>query len=130
MGFLAVTICPLVIAQHSVAYFDPSDMRLMSEILKSEAPACPFVAKERRWQGKGVFRLTIDPHTGKVTDVRPVKSTGFKVLDDSSILALRAWTFKPNRFKQAEVPITFQLDRIANWPNVPRGAKLLPPSPY
>ena len=119
------------LAQHSIAYFDPHDTRLLSELVKSEAPAYPFVAKHRHWQGSGVFRVTIDQSTGKVVDVRVQKSTGFKVLDDSSIIALRSWVFKPNHFKQADVPVTFRLSRQYDpWPNLPADSKVLPPSPY
>ncbi len=118
-------------AQHSVAFVEPNSARFQSEVRKAEAPAYPFVAKERHWQGSGVFRLTIDSRSGQVVDVQVRKSTGFKVLDDSSIIALRAWVFKPNHLRQADVPITFQLQpRYSRWPNIPPGAKTIPPSPY
>jgi TonB family protein len=127
----ALLIAAVAVAQHSIAYFDPRDTRLMSEVLKTEAPAYPFVAKYRHWQGSGVFRLRIDQSTGRVMDVRVRKSTGFRVLDDSSIIALRSWVFRPNHFKEADVPITFKLSRqYDRWPNLPPGSKALPPSPY
>jgi len=118
-------------AEHSVAYVEPNSLVFQTEVMKAEAPAYPFVAKYRRWQGSGVFYVKIDPRSGKVTDVRVTKPTGFKVLDDSSIIALRSWVFKPNHLKEAKVPIIFQLQsRYSHWPDIPRGARMVPASPY
>lgn len=104
----------------------------MSEAIKMEAPAYPFIAKYRHWEGSGVFRVKIDQARGKVLDVKVRKSTGFKVLDDSSIIALKSWVFKPNHLKEADVPITFKLSQpYTKWPpDMPAGAKPVPASPY
>lgn len=120
--------CQLSVAQHSIAYID-DDARWRADVLKMEAPAYPFVAKHRHWHGKGIFHVTIDPRTGRVVDVRVAKTTGFKVLDDSATIALRAWVWKPNRLRQIDVPVEFQFER-SQWPPAHPGQTPLPPSPY
>jgi TonB family protein len=54
-----------------------------------------------------VFRLQIDPASGKVSGVTVVKSTGVDALDDSAVHALRMWRIKPGRWRELDIPITF-----------------------
>jgi len=51
-------------------------------------------------------RLTIG--LGNVEDVRVLKSTGYKVLDDAAIAALRQWRFKPHIIYKSTIPIEFR----------------------
>lgn len=58
-------------------------------------------------RGSGLLRLTLDLKTGSVTRVAIVRSTGFSALDNSAIEAFRKWRWKPGRWKEIDVPITF-----------------------
>jgi TonB family protein len=129
---LAVFFCsalPLP-AEHSIAYMDTSDNPWTKELVKTEAPAYPEVAKRWHVQGAGLYRITVDPSTGRVVNVAIVKSTGFGVLDASAMRALRAWRWRPGtKLRQVNIPIRFTLNQ-ANPFKVPAGTTRLSPSPY
>jgi TonB family protein len=57
----------------------------------------------------GIFRLSLDLKTGRVTDVTVVKSTGHCALDGSAIKALRQWQFKPGKWTKVYVPVKFAI---------------------
>ena len=84
---------------------------LADAVEKSEVPY-PEWGKNHHEQGKGVFRVSVDAKTGKVTTVSTVKSTGFRDLDDSAIAALRRWRWKPGTWKETDVVIGFQLGKV------------------
>jgi TonB family protein len=71
----------------------------------------PEWGKNHHEQGMGVFRMSVDSKTGKVTTVSAVKSTGFRDLDDSAIAALGRWRWKPGTWKETDVAINFQLGK-------------------
>ena len=71
----------------------------------------PEWGKNHHEQGVGVFRMSVDSKTGKVTTVSAVKSTGFRDLDDSAIAALGRWRWKPGTWKETDVVIGFQLGK-------------------
>ena len=57
--------------------------------------------------GKGILELTVNSKTGRVTSARMLKSTGYKVLDNSAIKAFTGWHFKPGTVSRVRVPIEF-----------------------
>jgi TonB family protein len=57
--------------------------------------------------GKGIFRLTIDPNTGKVTEVKVLKHLSLVLLDQLSAKAFLQWKFKPHTLTTATIPIQF-----------------------
>ena len=70
-------------------------------------PEYPYEDRARRHQGDGLFRITLDPKTGLVTQVTVIKSTGFASLDNSAVAAIRKWRWKPGRWKEVDMPIRF-----------------------
>jgi TonB family protein len=116
-------------AQHSIGYVDANHSEWKKDVDYIEAPAYPAVAKRWHVQGAGIFRVSIDITTGRVTDVSVLKSTGYGVLDGSAIRTLKLWRWKPGRSHQVNVPISFKLD--PRWANKPfPGASPLPRSRY
>jgi TonB family protein len=77
--------------------------------VKALAPDYPFRDRARRNEGQGIFRLTLDLKTGEVIRVTMLKSTGFATLDRSTIAAFRRWLWKPGKWKEIEMPITFTM---------------------
>lgn len=77
----------------------------------SVAPAYSYYDRLRRHEGKGLFRLALDLKTGAVTSISIVKSAGFATLDNSAIASLRQWRWKPWKWRQIEMPVTFVLSR-------------------
>src|SRR2546423_12827859 len=117
-------------AQHSIAYMDNGRNPARVDLIKTEAPAYPEVAKRWRVQGAGLFRVTLDSTTGRVANVAVVKSTGYRVLDASAIIALRAWRWRRgSKWRQVDIPIRFVLGQQGVF-KAPAGTSLLPPSPY
>jgi TonB family protein len=80
---------------------------LRSYFVKAFPPNYPDSAVAQHKKGSGWFRLTIDRATGKVTEVKVLKSTGVKILDDSAACAFMQWNAKPNRLDHAVVPANF-----------------------
>ena len=64
--------------------------------------------RDHHEHGTGVFRMSVDPKTGKVTHVSTVKSAGFRDLDDAVIATLGRWRWKPGTWKEADVALSFQ----------------------
>ena len=85
----------------------------MKDAIKMIGPEYPFSARAARSEGAGIFSLTLNPRTGYVADVSLKKSTGFKALDESATVALRQWRWKPGKWKQIEIPVTFSLSSPA-----------------
>jgi len=83
----------------------------MKDVLKTLAPDYSYTERAYYHTGSGLFRLTLDLKTGSVTQVFVVKSTGFPALDSSALDALRRWRWKPGRWKEIDVPITFEVSR-------------------
>ena len=60
-------------------------------------------------KGRGVFRLTINPHNGQVDEVKIVKSTGYEDLNKLAAKALFQWQFQPGTRSPIEVPVEFDI---------------------
>ena len=58
-------------------------------------------------EGKGWFRLQLEPRTGKVLSVHVVKSTGRAELDTSATAAFKQWRFRPGTMDTVTLPIDF-----------------------
>jgi TonB family protein len=73
----------------------------------------PEWGKNHHEQGTGVFRMIVDPTSGKVTKVMAIKSTSFRDLDDAAVTALGRWRWKPGTWKEADVEINFDMAKGA-----------------
>jgi TonB family protein len=89
-------------------------------------PLYPPEVRDRHITGSGLFRLTLDLSTGSVAKVAVIKSAGHPILDDSAIQAFRQWRWKPGRWKEIDIPITFTMGGPPR-PLHPPGAKPTPP---
>ena len=58
-------------------------------------------------EGRGRFRLTINPKSGLVDEVKIVKSCGYKDLNELAAKALLQWKFQPGTPGPVEVPVEF-----------------------
>lgn len=81
---------------------------------KNPPPKYPRIARLRRYQGKVIIEVLVNPE-GRVGDLRLLKSSGYAVLDRAAMKAVRNWAFEPGMRgdKKVEmwvkVPIKFQL---------------------
>ena len=60
-------------------------------------------------KGKGRFRLTINPKTGEVDEVKIVQSVGYRELNEWACKALLQWRFQPGTRGPVEVPVEFYI---------------------
>ncbi len=95
--------------------------------VKAVGAEYPYADRQGYHQGSGLFRITIDPTTGAATHVTILRSTGYHTLDNSAMVALGRWRWKPGTWKEVDMPITFHM---ASRPptKLHPGATLLPRS--
>jgi TonB family protein len=70
-------------------------------------PAYPYAARDKRLTGSGIVLVNVDSLTGTVVSAQMLKSTGYKVLDDSALQAFRQWRFKSGTVRKVRIPINF-----------------------
>jgi TonB family protein len=80
-----------------------------ADMIKFVKPDYPAEYRARHIEGTGVFRITLDLKTGSVTNVIVLKSTGSPALDASAARAIRQWRWRPQRWKEIEMPVTFTM---------------------
>ena len=88
-----------------------ADGELPSELRKvcTYHPSPDWWAQARAGQhGRVVCRMTIDPHSGEVTEVTLLRKTRFARLNAAVVLTALKWRFQPHTVTQVTVP--FQLD--------------------
>jgi TonB family protein len=80
-----------------------------ADIIKFVKPDYPSESRTRHIEGTGLFHITLDVKTGSVTNVAVLRSTGSSGLDASAVRAIRQWRWRPERWKQINVPVTFTM---------------------
>lgn len=76
--------------------------------LKTERPLYPRMAREQGWQGKVVLRAHITAE-GTVKQATVQESSGFPVLDESAVQAVKTWSFEPAKNGEFAVASTVAL---------------------
>ena len=83
-------------------------------------PDYPGVALMRGWQGEVILDVHVAA-SGSVEKVRVVQSSGYSILDDEALKTIQqSWSFEPaTRFEKGtfsivRVPISFQINRLAD----------------
>ena len=76
-------------------------------LIKKVEPEYPPGFVVHMAEGKGRFRLTINPKSGEVDEVKIVKSCGYKELNELAAKALLQWRFQPGTRSPVEVPVEF-----------------------
>jgi TonB family protein len=76
-------------------------------LIKKVEPEYPPGVVLHMAEGRGLFRLTINPKTGEVDEVKIVKSCGYQTLNELAAKALLQWRFQPGARGPVEVPVEF-----------------------
>ena len=63
-------------------------------ILRSIPPSYPRIAKEKGWEGTVILRVTVSPG-GRADAIQIRKSSGYPVLDEAAVHAVKTWQFRP-----------------------------------
>jgi TonB family protein len=77
-------------------------------ILSHPTPEYPAEARARQLSGTGLYELHVLVETGEVSSVTVISSTGYPILDDAAIQALKSWWLRPHTAIRVKVPITFK----------------------
>ena len=83
--------------------------------LTNTKPIYPKIAIQRNWQGTCILELEV-LNDGSVGNIKLLKTSGRKLLDQSAIRAVRFWKFTPatkkgkNIKSKLKVPIEFKLE--------------------
>lgn len=97
--------------------------RWFKDCIRPVGPDYPYSARALHQTGTGYFRLQLDLRTGAVTQITVIRSTGFRTLDTAALAALRKWRWKPGKWQQVDIPVTFKLEQR---PHPGPGAVCLP----
>jgi periplasmic protein TonB len=81
--------------------------------LSAPRPEYPYEARRQRITGSGIVAMTVDPATGRVTEVSMWQSTGSPYLDNAAMTGFRRWRFKPGTAFRIKTPITYTLTGAA-----------------
>ncbi len=85
-------------------------------VLNNPAPAYPELARQKGWEGRTIVRVEVSP-AGQATKVSIARGSGFGVLDQAALRAVKKWRFQPRTVGGlpapgvVEVPVNFSLDR-------------------
>jgi TonB family protein len=90
------------------------------------APEYPIDERRMRHQGNAIVRLTLDLKTGHVVKASLLKSSGYPTLDKCAIAAFSRWTWRPGKWKEIDLPVTFRMGNASQPP--PPGSIRLPRS--
>jgi TonB family protein len=111
--------------RHSSKDYPKGSPPWLGDLISGVAPEYSYSDRAAHHQGRGFFLLSVDLKTGAVANIRVAQSTGFKTLDDSAMSAFRRWRWKPGKWKEVDIPVTFEIRRSAP---LPPGAVRLPPA--
>lgn len=82
----------------------------------TRAPAYPRLARRQGWEGVVRVRVQVAAD-GQVLAASVARSSGYEVLDEAALAAVRGWRFRPARDAQGrpradmvEVPVRFRLE--------------------
>ncbi|NQY89926.1 MAG: energy transducer TonB [Colwellia sp.] len=107
----------------------PRNNQQVARYLYNPAPVYPRFARKRGWQGKVQLNLLIS-RVGEVSKIKLLKSSGYKLLDNSAITTLQQWRFVPTQLNTGAIDywymqnINFQLDKkTITTPKIQRQAR-------
>ena len=91
------------------------DAKVKTVFIAAPRPYYPYEARRSRITGSGLLRIYVD-ETGKVAQVKVLKSTGNRYLDDAGLTAFRQWRAKPGNRREVDMPLVFVLSDAQNGP--------------
>jgi periplasmic protein TonB len=101
-------------AQDATTQNAQPDVEAKPNYLKNPEPVYPTLARRRHQEGLVLLMVNVTAQ-GRVARVEVKKSSGFFLLDDAAVQAVRDWEFQPARLgsraleSKIEVPVRFEL---------------------
>ncbi|NIQ92835.1 MAG: energy transducer TonB [Desulfuromonadales bacterium] len=105
-------------SRHTVAEISATTTRTRARPVSTgnPSPHYPLLALRRGWEGEVVLRVRVNS-SGSVERIRVHTSSGYALLDDSAVDAVRFWRFRPARNGRepvaavVRVPVLFRLQK-------------------
>ncbi len=88
------------------------------DFLKNPAPVYPELAREQGWEGVVILKALVT-REGSAAQVDVLRSSGYGVLDEAAVAAVRSWRFTPARVgpvvfsSWVTIPIRFILEEAS-----------------
>lgn len=79
-------------------------------------PDYPREERRLRHEGRAIVRLTLSLKTGHVAKAFLLKSSGYPTLDRCAITAFSSWIWRPGKWKEIDLPVTFQMGNASQPP--------------
>ena len=82
--------------------------------IKNPHPKYPLIARKKGWQGRLLLNVRISEN-GDVININVIQTSGFEILDQTSIETIKGWKFTPAQIGKKKVedflniPISFKL---------------------
>jgi protein TonB len=85
-------------------------------VIRNTPPSYPEIARRKGWEGRVLVRVEVSAE-GRPVSTAIAKSSGFGVLDQAALRAVKSWRFQPRTVAglptpgSVEVPVNFSLNR-------------------
>ena len=85
-------------------------------VIQNTPPSYPEIARRNGWEGRVMVRVEVSAE-GRPLSTAIAKSSGYGVLDQSALRAVKSWRFQPRTVAgipttgSVEVPVNFALNR-------------------
>ena len=85
-------------------------------VIQNTPPSYPEIARRNGWEGRVLVRVEVSAE-GRPLSTAIAKSSGYGVLDQSALRAVKSWRFQPRTVAgiptagSVEVPVNFALNR-------------------
>ena len=85
-------------------------------VIQNTPPSYPDLARRNGWEGRVLVRVEVSAE-GRPISTTIAQSSGFGVLDQSALRAVKSWRFQPRTIAgipsagSIEVPVNFSLNR-------------------
>lgn len=85
-------------------------------VIRNTPPSYPEIARRNGWEGRVLVRVEVSAE-GRPVSTAIAKSSGYGVLDQAALRAVKSWRFQPRTVAglpapgSVEVPVNFSLNR-------------------
>ncbi len=84
--------------------------------ISGPGPEYPLNERRMRHEGRTIVRLTLDLKTGRTVNASVLRPSGYPALDRAAIAALSRWTWRPGRWNEIDMPVTFRMGNASRPP--------------
>ena len=101
-------------SSNSISRNTKSSAKYKIGTIKNPHPEYPMIARKKGWQGRLLLNVRVSKN-GDVININVVKTSGFEILDKTSVETIKGWKFIPARIEgkniedNLNIPVSFKL---------------------